>query len=45
MQKALIDKVKPSLATKELQEMKDHIETVMENNQKLFEETYMMKFF
>lgn len=45
MQKSLIEKVKPSLASKQLEEMKDHIETVMQNNEKLFEETYMMKFF
>lgn len=32
LQKGLIEKVKPSLASKELEEMKDHIETVMENN-------------
>jgi hypothetical protein len=32
LQKTLIDKVQPSLAIKQLEEMKDHIEAVMENN-------------
>jgi hypothetical protein len=32
LQKTFIDQVQPSLATKQLEEMKDHIEAVMENN-------------
>lgn len=44
VQKPMIERTKPSLAIRELEDMKEHIENVMESTNSIFEETYMMKY-
>lgn len=43
VQKPIIDKIKPSLVARQLEDIKEHIDIVIEDNEKLFEQTYLKK--
>jgi hypothetical protein len=44
LSKGLVERLCPSKAVKELTEMKERTEVTLENSEKIFEETYHLKY-